>query len=64
MANKRSHLNDWFQVDSNDEDDIKVERRNEIFEGAALLIEYNPSLWTQLPPGAQSFTEVLDVYKQ
>lgn len=63
MWNRRSHLNDWFQVDSNLESAIKRERRDEIFEGAALLIEYNPDLWENLPPGAESFTQTLDVYR-
>ena len=64
VNNRRSHLNDWFEVKSNLEASIKRERRNEIFEWAALLIEYNPSLWTQLPPWADSFTETLDVYRK
>ena len=63
MDNRRSHLNDWFQVDSNLEASIKRERRQEIFEWAALLIEYNPELWGALPPGAESFTQSLDVYR-
>jgi len=50
-------------VDSNLESAIKRERRDEIFEGAALLIEYNPDLWENLPPGAESFTQTLDVYR-
>ncbi len=64
MNNKRSHLNDWFQVDGNSTSAIKRERKNEIFEGAALLIEYNPDLWSALPPGAESFTQSLDVYRK
>jgi len=63
MNNRRSHLNSWFQTDSSLESSIKRERRNEIFEGAALLIEYNPDLWSLLPPGAESFTQSLDVYR-
>ena len=37
VNNRRSHLNDWFEVKSNLEASIKRERRNEIFEWAALL---------------------------
>jgi len=62
--NRRSHLNDWFNVKSNLESAVKRERKNEIFEWAALLIEYNPTLWTKLPPGADSFTKTLDVYRK
>jgi len=64
LNNRRSHLNDWFRVKSNTEAAIKKERKNEIFAGAALLIEYNPGLWDKLPPGAESFTQTLDVYKK
>ena len=63
MENRRSHLNEWFQLESNLESAIKRERRNEIFEGAALLIEYNPEIWGMLPTDAESFTESLDVYR-
>jgi hypothetical protein len=28
------------------------------------LIEYNPDLWSMLPPWAESFTKTLDVYKK
>jgi hypothetical protein len=28
------------------------------------LIEYNPSLWAMLPPGAEIFTETLEVYRK
>jgi hypothetical protein len=50
-------------VDSNSDSAIARERRNEIFEGAALLIEYNPDLWENLPPGAESFTQTLEIYR-
>ena len=64
ITNRRSHLNDWFRVKNNSESVIKRERKNEIFEWASLLIEYNPSLWTKLPPWADSFTKTLSVYKK
>ena len=64
VNNRRSHLNDWFTVKSSSPSAIKRERKREIFEWAALLIEYNPTLWTQLPPWADSFTEILDVYRK
>ena len=64
INNRRSHLNTWFNVSSSLESLIKKERKNEIFEWSAVLIEYNPDLWTKLPPGADSFTETLDVYRK
>lgn len=64
VESKRSQLNHWFTVDGTSDAAIKAERRNEIFNGASVLIEYSPSLWSALPPGASEFTKVLDVYKQ
>jgi hypothetical protein len=64
VNSRRSQLNHRFYVGWSSEAAIKAERRNEIFKGAALLIEYSPSLWNALPPGASEFTKALDVYKQ
>jgi len=50
MNNRRSHLNEWFQSANISESLLSRERKNEISEGAALLIEYNPELWGDLPP--------------
>jgi len=61
---KRSQLNHRFRVGGTSDAAIKAERRNEIFNGAAVLIEYSPSLWSALPPGASEFTTALDIYKQ
>ncbi len=61
---KRSQLNHWFYVWWSSDAAVKAERRNEIFNGAAVLIEYSPSLWNALPPGASEFTTALDIYKQ
>ncbi|MEI7562446.1 MAG: hypothetical protein WCJ39_01650 [bacterium] len=51
-------------VGGSSESYVQSERRNEIFNGASVLIEYGPSLWSALPPGASEFTKALDVYKQ
>jgi len=64
VKSRRSQLNDWFYTVSQSPTAINSERRNEIFKGAAVLIEYSPSLWSALPPGASEFTKALDVYKQ
>lgn len=61
---RRSQLNGWFYVWWTSDAAIKAERRNEIFNGASVLIEYSPSLWNALPPGASEFTKALDIYKQ
>lgn len=61
--NTRSTLSKRFNV-SWSENSIKVQRRNEIFRWAAVEIEYSPELWQQLPPGADEFTQMLDIYKK
>jgi len=63
VKNKRSTLSRWFNV-SWSERAIEVQRRNMIFNWASVLIEYSPELWQQLPPGADEFTKMLDVYKK
>lgn len=63
VESRRSHLNQWFSKVGSNASDLAA-RRNDIFNGAALLIEYSPSLWSALPPGASEFTKVLDIYKQ
>jgi hypothetical protein len=66
VQSRRSQLNHWFTIGNwiTSDTAIQTERRNEIFKGAAVLIEYSPSLWSALPPGASEFTKALDVYKQ
>jgi len=56
-------LNTWFHIISTNDAGKRAERRNKIFDGAAVLIEYNPALRESLPPGMNEFTQVLDVYK-
>lgn len=63
VAQRRSHLNTWFHIISTNDAGKRAERRNKIFDGAAVLIEYNPALRESLPPGMNEFTQVLDVYK-
>jgi hypothetical protein len=50
VKNRRSQLNSRFYLSSENENAQKTQRRNKIFNGAAVLIEYSPSLWTALPP--------------
>jgi len=61
---RRSQLNHRFAVANLGDTQIKAERRNEIFNGASVLIEYSPALREQLPPGANEFTKALEVYKK
>ena len=65
VAQRRSHLNTWFQIQNpNNPAALRAERRNKIFDGAALLIEYNPALRNNMPPWMSEFTQVLDIYRQ
>jgi len=64
VKSRRSQLNHRFMTSSSSESAIKAERRNEIFNWASVLIEYSPSLWNALPPGADEFTKQLSVYKK
>lgn len=61
MKWKRSQLNSWFNIYTNNPE---RERREKIIWWAAVLIEYSPSLWKTLPPGAEVFTESLEVYRK
>jgi len=61
---RRSQLNSRFSLTSSNKNVQNTQRRNKIFNGAAVLIEYSPSLWNALPPGASEFTKALEVYKK
>jgi hypothetical protein len=65
---KRSQLNSWFETElryaNTNDAQLKKERRNEIFQWASVLIEYNPDTWMKSIPWAEIFTETLDVYKK
>ena len=40
---------------------INAERRDEIYKWASVYIEQNPSLWKDMPPGADSFLKTLNI---
>jgi ribosome recycling factor len=67
VDSRRSHLEHWFtfrQDGANitvDDPEVKAERRKEIYEGASVYIEQNPSLWRDMPPGADEFLKTLNV---
>lgn len=62
---RRSELNQWFRTRSR-KTESDADRRNYIMNGAAVLIEYAPSVFTKatMPPGAEEFTQALSVYRQ
>lgn len=61
---RRSQLNHRFTVNSIVPSAVRIERRNEVFNWASLLIEYSPSLRETLPPWTNEFTKSLEVYKK
>lgn len=63
MNSRRSQLNQWFTSNPGTEN-VLITRRKYIIWWAAVLIEYNPSLWKTLPPWAEIFTESLEVYRK
>ena len=65
MENRRAELNRWFYSRANIEPS-QADRRNYIMDGAAVLIEYSPSIFTTatMPPGAEDFTTALEVYRR
>lgn len=68
VNSKRSQLNSWFETElkysTTNDSALKKERRNEIFQWASVLVEYNQNVWSKLIPWAEIFTETLDVYKK
>lgn len=66
LKGRRSQLNSWFNVNYVwwSDQRIRTDRKKKIMEWAALLIEYSPELWKSLPPGAEIFTESLEVYRK
>ena len=63
MKKSRSNINDWFYVKANG---TQEQRRKMIMNGASVLIEYSPSIFTKstMPPGAEDFVSALSIYKQ
>lgn len=65
MQDRRSELNEWFWSPGTLAAD-QARRRELIMNGASLLIEYSPSIFTAstMPAGAEEFTKALEVYRK
>ena len=62
VKTRRSELYTWFKwVDWGKS---WGEKKNIVINGASVLVEYNPDLWGNLPPGAGEFNKVLEVYRK
>ena len=66
MQDRRSELNEWFRSPGTNQSADQARRRDLIMNGASLLIEYSPSVFTKstMPPGAEEFTTALEVYRK
>ena len=64
VASRRSSLNTWFNSHGTNIPSVLTDRRNDLYNGASLLIKSNATLWTTLPPGALDLDNVLRVYRQ
>ncbi|MDO4713620.1 MAG: hypothetical protein Q4B28_03040 [bacterium] len=62
VENRRSELYTWFQGSTGGQG--AAEKVNKILNGASVLIDYNPGLRGQLPPGAEEFNKALEVYRK
>ena len=59
---RRSELYTWFQGNGGGKDG--GEKVQKIINGASVLVDYNPTLRGNLPPGANEFNKVLAVYRK
>ena len=59
---RRSELYTWFQGNGGGKDG--EEKVKKIINGASVLVDYNPTLRGNLPPGANEFNKALAVYRK
>ena len=62
VDNRRSELYTWFKWNGGGKS--PAEKRDIVINGASVLVEYNPSLRGNLPPGAEEFNKALSVYRK
>lgn len=61
VKNRRSELYTWFNAASSKG---TAKKKDIVVNGASVLVEYNPSLRGQLPPGAEEFNKALQIYRK
>ena len=68
VKNRRSELytwfHDWCDTKTPSTDSKCNSRRDVVLNWASVLVEYNPDLWGNLPPGAEDFNKALEVYRK
>ena len=62
VKTRRSELYTWFKWTGWGK--VWTEKKDIVINGASVLVEYNPDLWGNLPPGANEFNKVLEVYRE
>lgn len=62
VSARRSELYTWFQGNGGGKDG--GEKVQKIINGASVLVDYNPTLRGNLPPGANEFNKALAVYRK
>ena len=62
VSARRSELYTWFQ--GNGGGTAGGEKVQKIINGASVLVDYNPTLRGNLPPGANEFNKALAVYRK
>ena len=62
VKTRRSELYTWFKWTGWGK--VWTEKKDIVINGASVLVEYNPDLWGNLPPGANEFNKVLEVYRK
>ena len=63
LATRRSNVNSWF-ADMYQWLEQSDERQNALKNYGAVVLKYNPTIFNNLPPGADTLAEILNVYKK
>ncbi len=56
LATRRSNANEWFNGNS--------DKQQYLLDHGAVVLKYNPDIFNNLPPGADTLAEILNVYKK
>ena len=60
VNNRRSNVNTWFTELTQ----INADRKEYLLNHGAVVLKYNPTLFDNLPPGAEVLSQVLNTYKK
>jgi hypothetical protein len=59
-AKRRSNVNNWFTELTN----IHADRKEYLLNHGAVVLKYNPDIFDNLPPGADTLSLVLNTFKK